>query len=327
MSVALAAGAATDHIGRMRVRHLVRGLHALLFALGAQAQDGEYRPAPDAETAAKTPSQFARFVQVGEGGHLDTAITTYRNGDGVTVTLIGAVHIADPGHYAGLQELFASYDALLYEMVAPPDHRPKPGETRGNHFVSILQRGLKNGLGLQFQLDALDYSVDNFVHADLDPESFAKLQEEKGESLIGLMLQAMAREMKRLRDGDVKEVPEALKGFDLVSAFRSGEGRHLLRMLFATQLQDLERAAAGFGGEDGSVLLEGRNEKCLEVLQEQIADGVKDLGIYYGAAHMPHMEKRLTEDLGFEKVAHRWIVAWDCEKKSDEEIEAGTKDR
>ena len=37
-----------------------------------------------------------------------------------------------------------------------------------------------------------------------------------------------------------------------------------MRMMFATQLEELENIAAGFGGEKGSVLLEGRNERALE---------------------------------------------------------------
>lgn len=48
----------------------------------------------DAPTAAPkaSPTQFARFVTVGDGGHLDTAITTYRKGD-VELVLYAAVHI------------------------------------------------------------------------------------------------------------------------------------------------------------------------------------------------------------------------------------------
>ena len=41
---------------------------------------------------------------------------------------------------------------------------------------------------MDFQLDDVDYQKKNFVHADLDAETFAKMQEEKGESIVGLML-------------------------------------------------------------------------------------------------------------------------------------------
>lgn len=281
------------------------------------------RAAPEPAPAAQdpqttTPSEFARFVREGDGGHLDTAITTYRNQDGVEVTMYGALHIADTAHYQELQRRFAAHDALLYELVGPENYRPRPGQ-RTSGMVSLLQRALKTGLQLDFQLDAIDYRQDNFVHADMTPEEFREAQTEAGESLLGLMWQSMMKEMQRIREGG--EVDPAMQQFaemDLVTAFRNNEGRHLLRMVFAAQLQSVEKAAAGFS-PDGkpSVLLEGRNEKCLQVLAREMKGGRKKLGIYYGAAHLPHLEQRLVKDLGFHKVKHEWLQAWDCTKRPD----------
>ena len=47
---------------------------------------------------------------------LQTAVTRYEK-DGVTVDLIGAIHIADKAYYDKLNKLFTSYDSLLFEMV------------------------------------------------------------------------------------------------------------------------------------------------------------------------------------------------------------------
>jgi hypothetical protein len=253
-----------------------------------------------------------RFVKVGDGGHLDTAITTYRKGD-VEVVLYGAVHIADGACYATLNDRFTTCDVLLYELVGPADYRPKKDrEERGFSPISMLQQGLKNSLELSFQLDEVDYQAANFVHADMTPEEFAKSMEERGESLLSMMLQMMLSGMQmqaeKLADG------EAPPPFDLVKAFRSGEGRHTLRMAFAEQLEELEMMTAG---GKGSTLLEGRNEKCLEVLQREMGAGRKRIGVYYGAAHLPHMERRLVDDLGFAKTGHEWLVAWDCAKRPD----------
>ena len=35
-----------------------------------------------------------------------------------------------------------------------------------------------------FQLDGIDYNAGNFVHADLDTETFHRMQEERGESIL-----------------------------------------------------------------------------------------------------------------------------------------------
>jgi hypothetical protein len=281
-------------------------------SLAAQADAPGAKPT-GSDAKDQTPSSFARFVKVGDGGHLDTAVTKYRNQDGVEVSLFAAVHIADPGHYDELQRRFAACDALLYELVGPEDYRPRPGDERAGNPISFLQTAMKSGLELEFQLDAVDYAAANFVHADMSAQEFQAAMASRGESLLTLLWRSMVSGMKTAGEGD----GEAGK-FDLVTAFRSGEGRHQLRMWLGQQLEGVEKLAAGFGdGDKGSTLVEGRNEKCLLVLQQQIAAGRKQLGIYYGAAHLPHMEQRLVKDLGFHKVDHEWLCAWDCSKRPD----------
>lgn len=280
----------------------------------AAAKQGQDPVPGDGQT--QVPSDFVRYVKEGDGGHLDTAITTYRK-DGVTVIFYGAVHIADRAIYQEMNKRFQTCDALLYELVGPEDYRPtKDREQAGFNPVAMLQQGMKQSMGLTFQLDEIDYQPDNFVHADMTPEEFQSSMLERGESLLSIMFDMMANGMKMQREQQDKDEDEGKpkEKFDLVKAFRSREGQHLMRTTFAAQLEQMEMLAAG---GDGSTLLEGRNEKCLKVLRREIGKGKKRLGIYYGAAHLPHMEKRLVEDMGFEKVAHEWLVAWDCKKRPD----------
>jgi hypothetical protein len=264
------------------------------------------------------PSQFVRFVREGDGGHLDTAIVTYRRGD-VELVLYSAVHIADAACYAALNDQFTTCDVLLYELVAPPDARPERGRREGAMSpVSMLQHGLKNAMELAFQLEEIDYQAGNFVHADMTPSEFARSMEERGESLLSIMWGMMMNGTERQREqAESGQAPPAAD-FDLVKAFRSGEGRHALRMLFASQMEDMEMLAAG---GKGSTLLEGRNEKCLEVLTRELEKDRKRIGIYYGAAHFPHMEKRLVVDMGFRRTGHEWLSAWDCTKRPDPKID------
>ena len=233
--------------------------------------------------------------------------------------LFGAVHIADQACYAALNDRFTTCDALLYELVAEADTRPTKDRDEGMNPVALLQRGMKNVLELSFQLDEIDYQAANFVHADMTPAEFAASMDARGESMLSILLDMMLAGMEQQAeaaaraeaDGGAK--PQA-SAFDLIKAFRTGEGRHTIRMMAATQLEQVEMLTASGGG---STLLEGRNEKCLEVLAREVGKGKKKLGIYYGAAHLPHMEKRLVEDLGWQKVGHEWLVAWDCKKRLD----------
>ena len=281
-------------------------------------------PTAPAATAAttdapdRTPSDFVRFVAEGDGGHLDTAITTYRRGD-VTLQLFGAVHIADVACYQVLNDRFTDCDVLLYELVADPEGRSEapPPEASRFQLLGLLQAGLKNSLQLAFQLDEIDYQAPNFVHADMTPAEFAASMAERGESLLSVMLKMMQSGMQMQQQQAADGV--APPTFDLVQAFRQREGRHTLRLSFAQQMEQIEALAAG--GQAGGTLLEGRNEKCLEVLQRELAAGRTRIGIYYGAAHFPHLERRLVEDLGFRKVGHEWLLAWDCKKRADERFD------
>ncbi len=291
-----------DHVG---MKHAVR----LGLILGALA------PLVGQEPVKFEASEFVRFVKEGDGGHLDTAVTTYKKGD-VELVLYGAVHIADQAVYEALNDRFTTCDVLLYELVGPADYRPsRDAAERGTSPVSLLQQALKNSMQLSFQLDAIDYSPANFVHADMTPEEFEESMSERGESVLSIMIDMMLAGAKHQRElADAGEAPPGLD-VDLVKAFRSGEGRHTLRMMFAEQLQQIELMATG--GKEGSTLLEGRNEKCLQVLQQELQKDHKRIGIYYGAAHLPHMERRLVQDLGFTRTGQEWLVAWDCKKRPD----------
>lgn len=310
-----------DH-GAMHLR--IHGFLALSLASAALAAQG-----PPAAAPAFVPSEFVRFVRDGEGGHLDTAITTYRKGD-IEVVLFGAVHIADQACYEQLNDRFTAFESLLYELVGPSDVRPRKGEGSGGSPVSMLQTLLKDSLQLSFQLDVIDYGVSNFVHADMTPGEFADSMAERGESMLSMMMammtqatrvQAQRREAAENDDddgagGSGKQPNLQPPSVDMAKAWRERKGYHTLRMLFASQLEQIE-AMTATSGKGGSTLLEGRNEKCLSVLQREIAAGRKKLGIYYGAAHLPHLERRLVQDLGFQRVAHEWLVAWDCSPRLD----------
>jgi hypothetical protein len=63
-------------------------------------------------------------------------------------------------------------------------------------------------------------------------------------------------------------------------------------------------------GKDGSTILTERNRKAFEVLDRELKAGKKKLGVFYGAAHLPDMEKRLLNDFGMKRSGERWVTAW-----------------
>lgn len=273
-----------------------------------------HAPAAGADAAKKASAEFMRYSPAGDdGATLDAAIVSYENADGVRVDLVSAVHIADHAFFETLNERFKRYDSVLYEMVKPAGmEMPKPGAPRQDSPVSSLQRMLKNVLDLDFQLDAIDYTADNFVHADLDTETFQQLQQARGETLLTMMLRALMNDLMRPRFGAAAQ-PLTLE--DLLNAAAAPDRARQFKLLLAPQFQDMEAITAGFGDANGeSVIITERNKAAIKALQERIAQGDHDLAIFYGAAHLPDMEKRLKE-LGFERTGSEWLTAWDMRPK------------
>ena len=273
----------------------------------------------------EAPTEFLRFQEGKPGeGKFETAIVTYGGKDAIEVDLIAAVHIADASYYQELQKRFATYDALLYEMIKPRDAEPVPG-TRPDNLLTAFQRFLKDILDLQFQLDSLDYKKPNFVHADLDPETFFKLQREKGENMLSLFLRLISRQFELEAKG------QGGKSFglvDLIMAFSSADKAAALKLLMARELEHAELLMAGVDDADdgkGSVIVGERNKVAMERLRSALEKGQKKVGIFYGGAHMPDFERRLRQELGLAKTRVEWITAWDIKGKDVKKARAEAK--
>jgi hypothetical protein len=299
-----------------------RNLSLVLLCLGVGvfALPREDSPRPEEATA----TRFLRFVEGRPGeGRLETRVASYKRDDGARVDLIAAVHVADGAYYRRLQKRFEGYDALLYEMIKPEGVSPEATD-RPDNLLSAFQRGLKNILGLDFQLDAIRYDKPNFVHADMDPETFFRLQKEKGESILSLMWKSWMAQMKAAGEG---EGTRQIGFLELFAALASEDSAGALKLLLAREMNDMERIMAGFEGDGKeSVIVAERNKVALRVLRESLAAGKKRLGIFYGAGHMPDLENRLVKDLGFRLDRAEWLRAWDIHRGARPQEEKADKD-
>lgn len=291
---------------------------AFLVTCPVLAEPAATTPGQQATAASdsRLKTQFVRLVRDDNGrAMLETAETAYRNADGVTVTLIGAVHIADAAYFAGLDASFDAYDALLYEMVKPatrPGESTRTARREGSlAWVGAMQRFMRDHLELEFQLDAIDYDDrPNFVHADMDSETFLKLQEERKEGFLKLFLRAFAAERKRQRAGE-GSAAEELTPFHLLAALKAPDRARQLKLLFARQLRNVEGHMEVLEGPNGSVILTERNKVAVGVLREQLDKGHRNIGIFYGAGHFPGIEAILVNEMGFRRVGQTWRTAWD----------------
>ena len=227
---------------------------------------------------------------------------------------MSAVHLGDKSYFESLNKSFDGYEVVLYELVKPKDvdlkrRGPRPASpVRGARMIGGLQLWLSDTLDLEFQLDAVDYGRPNFVHADLDAETFAKLQEERGESIFTLMIRSMLSEMERRAAG---EGGPDITVIDLIAAMTSPDSARQYKLLLARQFENMEAQMAGIEGPNGSVILGERNKAALRVLRETIRAGKRNIAVYYGAGHMRGIEDALLAEMGFRRTGVRWLTAWD----------------
>lgn len=252
---------------------------------------------------------------------METAIVRYVPKDasgggmdsGLTVDLVAAVHVGDAAYYEALNQKFESYDALLYELVAPEGTVVERGRgTSNTHPLGAIQNGMKSMLALEHQLEKVDYTKKNFVHADMSPEQFLQAMKDRNEGFLQMYMRLLGHTLgaqsEMMANGESPDVA-------IFAALFADDRPLRLKKILAQQLADTEEMLTSFGGEEGSVLISDRNQAALKVLRREIASGKKQLAVFYGAGHLADMDKRLREEFGLRPVEITWLTAWDLDSK------------
>ncbi len=243
---------------------------------------------------------------------LETAIVRYvpQSGQGgLTLDLIGAVHVGDRAYYEKLNKRFEQYDAMLYELVAEKGKIvPKGGRKDGDSFPVQL---MKNVLQLESQLEHVDYTKKNFVHADLSPKEIKAAMTKCGEDGLTLtlgILRDMLKEYNRMEQqqaGNPIELPEITLSDLIFPSSGAVKMKRFLAVQLSTQMME------GVGETLNKVLIDDRNQAALKTFQTELVNGKRKMAIFYGAAHMSDMEKHLLADYGLKRDKVEWVTAWD----------------
>ena len=311
---------------------------AVLFDRSACAQSTDAPKAVEKSDAKKDEEIKPEYVRIRKNEKklavaMETAVVHFGDSKqfpGSTVDLIGAIHLGEPEYYDQLNELFKTYDVLLYEAVMPEEAVQKglrPGGGDGSHrgnlsdeeewndakvgfaAISILQLGMKDALGMEFQLAGINYMADNFVHADMTAEEFESTMSRRGESFSQMLLNEMGKSMASQQ----QQNPVAMN-LDIMLSALSSDRSYRIRRIAAAQLAKADEGEA-FAGPDGtSTIITERNKTCLDVMRRELKNGKKKVGIFYGAGHFNDMEKRMVNEHGFARTGEDWIVAWHLRK-------------
>lgn len=153
-----------------------------------------------------------------------------------------------------------------------------------------LQRELARMLGLEFQLDRINYAQPAWVVSDM---TFAQLEQAfKRRGVTDGMVQGSLRGGGLSADA-IGTVMTILKFMDAASG---GSASEAVKVLMVQVLGSKTAAQGDMLGEEGKVILDDRNEVVWADLQQRLgAAPPQRIAIFYGAAHMADFARRLVE--------------------------------
>ncbi len=254
-------------------------------------------------------NDLKNFVRYQPGG-LQTSIVSLAGPSGQNLDLVSVVHIGDSGYYGQLNKRFTNYDAVLYELILPDEMagQPLPGQMDTGSGLSGLQDMMARSLGLTSQLKSINYSAKNFVHADLTTSGFNQSMQDRQESMLTYLQKAMAQQ-GAFDSSQLDISEEEMKNLNMMALFTgtaTPQEQRVFKKLMASAL-----AASGglMSSMNDSTLLGARNKAALDVLDKELQKGQRNLAIFYGAAHMPELQRDLQKK-GWKVLSSDWLTAW-----------------
>ncbi|MFO0943948.1 MAG: hypothetical protein U0930_24695 [Pirellulales bacterium] len=270
-------------------------------------------------------SNFIRITRSDDGKPLalETSITSYSAGEnGAQVDLIGAIHIGEKSYYRQLNKLFDQYDVLLYELVAPEGTViSQRNPEQSTNPVSFLQNTMKEFLGLQSQLEKINYDKKHFVRADMTPEQMSQKMAERGDTVMTIALSTFVDAMRQQNKAALKQNNSSAGSLADLDLSELLQDPLKAKVMLAEQFVSSGSLDQALGSSLNQLIVLDRNAEAMKGLQKQIAAGKKKIGIFYGAAHLPDLEKRLVTDFGMKNVNSSWIAAWDLTKSNGKALQ------
>ncbi|CAG0999050.1 hypothetical protein PHYC_02751 [Phycisphaerales bacterium] len=170
-----------------------------------------------------------------------------------------------------------------------------------------LQAKMARALGLEFQLTAIDYNRPNWRNSDLSIDEVQSRLDAKGagDEMLFQML-------------DGSSMMAQVAGAFLGVIERNKEMGFLIKALMVETLAQADDIMKAQGGEMGAlmeVILLDRNTAVLADLRRTLDTDkhAKEIALFYGAGHLPDLEKHLEADFNYSFKETRWLTAIDVD--------------
>ena len=261
---------------------------------------------------------------------------------GPTVTLLGVSHVGDRSYYEKIQKKLDAAELVLFEGVGFGDDGPPKGNRDDGGGVSELQLSLASSMGLVFQLQAIRYDRPHFRNSDISPEALlSKLQGGKGKPSAKGGSGGKEDAPDKGEPGgktdkgnfESRQFVKALSGDSILFSFlskalkffgKSPQFRALMKLAIVEALGSIEGDVTRLAEASGPgmrkfmrALLEDRNAIVFRDLRKVLKQKKppKSIVVFYGAAHMPDLEERIVEKLGFKPAGDEWLTAFGVNPK------------
>ncbi len=286
---------------------------AIVLLLGSTPRAAA--PPPDGAP----PGRYLRTTSSTNGSvALEVALRSFvpRHGRGPVVWLVGVTHLGTTNYFAGLQRFLDAQSLVLFEGVGATN---KQFKMRGDHGFSV-QDEMARVLGLEFQLNAIDYSRDHFRNADLSLPQLARIFEQTTNAPTGAggaaSGQAEFNELVQVMEGSGLFGGLARLSLSLVGAsprLQAATKVALIETLGALP-EDLSRVPGMTPGLKHllAVLIEERNRTVVARLRSALRARPRpaSVAVFYGAGHMTDLERRLRAALHYRPAEERWLTAF-----------------
>lgn len=256
------------------------------------------------------------FLRLTEAA-LQTPIYTLSNRDSsIRIKVIGVIHVGDLKYYQYLQKVIRDLDYLFYEgirMNYSVNHtlsfvgvRNESDKTRQDvKTFTSLQNQIANSFRFVEQADYLR-PESNWINADVSLNQFTEILQKTNLSL-GELSKNYSLDNRNIFEQD-NESREAIKNETDTSKQLLWYKRKMAWYLFKSAQDLCYNEEMKIPRE--AIIIE-RNKVALGYLREKLNNpNPTELGLLYGAAHVPHFIETLQRDHDLEINSIEWIDAW-----------------
>jgi hypothetical protein len=144
------------------------------------------------------------------------------------------------------------------------------------------------------------------VHADLTTKEFRESMSARGESVPQMFFRVLGQAVA-MQTSD----PTRSSDMRLFTALFAADRAKQLKQIMAEEFERALSRPSPLEGPEGSTIITVRNQRAMDVLAHQLQLGRRRIAIFYGAAHLPDIEKQLADRFGLHRHKTTWLVAWD----------------